>query len=201
MDRMNGKSPVTFYCRSCKMMLNEKCFLDVKTGELKSICSMCAMVKERLDRISRLTLGNERLFRKSALSDLQAKKHLKKQSFAYLQGKYGGAAFPSLQNFSLSTIPSDYNGIYVAKVVCYPYYCNSHVIPAPRKNISYFRDIPSQQCDFFRSPSNSSLEATGSFSLSGDPSIETSFDLHQSYNVFFVCLILIHVLCLSLLAN
>lgn len=45
---MNDPSSVTFYCKGCNMMLNENCFKDVKTGELKSICSMCAMMKKSI---------------------------------------------------------------------------------------------------------------------------------------------------------
>ena len=33
-----------FYCKQCKTMLNEKCFVDRETGHLNSICSMCAMI-------------------------------------------------------------------------------------------------------------------------------------------------------------
>ena len=41
---MDSSNPTMFYCKQCKTMLNEKCFLDSDTGNLNSICSMCALI-------------------------------------------------------------------------------------------------------------------------------------------------------------
>ena len=33
--------PVMFCCEDCRSMLNEKCFVDPKTGEIYSVCAVC----------------------------------------------------------------------------------------------------------------------------------------------------------------
>lgn len=38
---MQDKEPVMFCCEECRSMLNEKCFVDPRTGEIYSVCAVC----------------------------------------------------------------------------------------------------------------------------------------------------------------
>ena len=154
---MNDPSSVTFYCKGCNMMLNENCFKDVKTGELKSICSMCAMMKKTEEQS--LDYKHPKATKGTRSAGVRSSSHFEK--------KCSCTTIPALQSVATCVTPSKNETFYMAKLIYHPYYSTTRTVSATQDGNYPIFNLSSQKCVSTRSPSSSTLEASETFSFPG----------------------------------
>lgn len=176
---MDESSPVTFYCKGCNMMLNEKCFLDVNTGELKSICSMCAMMKRSTESLNALTLADEQSLNCKLPKAPKSGRGTRPRSANHFEKKCSCTTIPALQSVATCVVPTKDDTFYMAKLIYHPYYSSARVASTvPDGNLSTFA-LPSQKGVSNRSPSSSTIEASEIYSFQGG----LAYDPYQAIRV------------------
>ena len=164
---MNDSSSVTFYCKGCNMMLNEKCFKDVKTGELKSICSMCAMMKKSILVLNSLTLAEEQSLDCKLPKATKGIRSAGVRSSSHFEKKCSCTTIPALQSVATCVTPSKNETFYMAKLIYHPYYSTTRTVSATQDGNYPIFNLSSQKCVSTRSPSSSTLEASETYSFPG----------------------------------
>lgn len=155
---MDSSNPTMFYCKQCKTMLNEKCFLDSDTGNLNSICSMCALILKSTGslRFTHSVEEREKAMEwdkdRRRVSEMHKSKCLKKNA----QSLLCGSRIPAPLLYPVYTAyPTQPDGgyVYIAKLVRNPP-CEdvcSQTDPSTRGSSSSYASFVESSTDSFSS--------------------------------------------------